>query len=188
MLKNHDQGYSDKSLKGGWTHQRRKNGLILLQVPRIHTCWAKTHTLYFFSRVNPATYVNLGGASWAPSSHLPFIGQRNLLASSSGWLQSVSQKSCERLSLLRGHKKRKACSAVSAIKTKDMKPVCSKWEIPSSGFEKDVNITKGRSPQAEEFNQQTSMWIAPNPTQTNDEQPNKNEGQPIFYLKFQRQK
>ncbi|XP_036184508.1 cytosolic carboxypeptidase 3 isoform X1 [Myotis myotis] len=138
--------------------------------------------------VNPATYVNLGGASWAPSSHLPFIGQRNLLASSSGWLQSVSQKSCESLSLLRGHKKRKACSAVSAIKTKDMKPVSSKWEIPSSGFEKDVNVTKGRSPHAEEFNQQTSMRIAPNPTQTNDEQPNKNEGQPIFHLKFQRQK
>ncbi|XP_054582432.1 cytosolic carboxypeptidase 3 isoform X3 [Eptesicus fuscus] len=140
--------------------------------------------------LNPAPYVNLKrySASWAPSSHLPFIGQRNLLASSSEWLQSVSQKSCESLSLFRGHKKRKACSAISAIKTKDTKPVISKWEIPSSGFEKGVTITKGRSSQAEESNQQTSMRIAPDPTQTNSEQPKKNEGQPTFHLKFQRQK
>ncbi|XP_036283474.1 cytosolic carboxypeptidase 3 isoform X2 [Pipistrellus kuhlii] len=140
--------------------------------------------------LNSAPYVHLKrySASWAPSNTLPFIGQRNLLASSSERLQSVSQKSCESLSLFRGHKKRKACSAISAVKTKDMKPVVGKWETPPLGLEKGVTVTKGRSSQAVESNQQPSMRIAPPPTQPDSEQPAKNEGQPTFHLKVQRQK
>ncbi|CAK6434348.1 unnamed protein product [Pipistrellus nathusii] len=63
-----------------------------------------------------------------------------------------------------------------------------KWQTPSPGLEKGVTVTKGRSSQAEESNQQPSMRIAPPPTQPDSEQPAKNEGQPTFHLKVQRQK
>ncbi|XP_016077835.1 PREDICTED: cytosolic carboxypeptidase 3 [Miniopterus natalensis] len=126
-------------------------------------------------QLNPATYINIKrySASWAPPRHLPFISQRHLMSSSPELLQSVSQRSCESLSPLKGHKKRKTRSQIKAMKTKDMKPVSSEWEVASSSFAKDANIIKGKSLQAEESNQQSSVQTAlPHLTQNEDEQRN----------------
>lgn len=82
------------------------------------------------------------------------------MVSSSEWCKSMSQRSFESLSLPKGHKKRKNCSQIKALKTKDMKAVSSKWETASSCFEKDVNIIKGKSLQAKESNQQSSTQTA----------------------------
>nr|XP_012419928.1 PREDICTED: cytosolic carboxypeptidase 3 [Odobenus rosmarus divergens] len=137
----------------------------------------------------PATYINIKrySTSWtAPRNH-PFISQRNLTVSSPEWLQSVSQRSLESLSPLTVPKKKKH-SRIKATKTKDMKPLSSKWETTPSNFEKDADIIKEKSLQAEESNEQNSTQIAPRPTKNRVEQPSKNHGQPTFYLKFQRDK
>ncbi|XP_054420199.1 cytosolic carboxypeptidase 3 [Pteronotus mesoamericanus] len=112
---------------------------------------------------NPTTCVNIKRyrASWVPPRHPPFISQRNLMGSSSEWLQPVSQRSLASLSPLKGHTKEKNCSHVRALRTKNMKPVNSKWETASLSFEKDVNIIKGKSLRAEESNQQSSVQMAP---------------------------
>lgn len=139
------------------------------------TCWAKTHIFHFFSRLNPAPYVNRKRhkTSWMPPRHNPFISPKNLMVSSSEWRQSVSQLSFETLSPLKGHKKRKKHFQIKAIKTKDMEAVSSKWETTSLCFERDANIVKGKSLQAEESNQQRSMQTPPHLTKNKDKQPNK---------------
>ena len=106
------------------------------------------------------------------------------MVSSSEWLQSVSQKSFESLSPLKGPKKRKKHSRVKATKTKYMKPISSKWETTPSSSEKDAD----KSLQTEESNQQDSMQTAPHPTKNKGEQPKKKDGQPTFRLKLQRDK
>ncbi|KAF6275783.1 ATP/GTP binding protein like 3 [Rhinolophus ferrumequinum] len=113
-------------------------------------------------QLHPATYGNIKTyrTSWAPPTHPPLRSQRNLMVSSSEWCKSVSQRSFESLSLPKGHKKRKNCSRIEALKTKDMKPVSSKWESASSCFKKDVNIIKGKSLQAKESKQQSSTHTA----------------------------
>nr|XP_019606407.1 PREDICTED: cytosolic carboxypeptidase 3-like isoform X1 [Rhinolophus sinicus] len=109
-------------------------------------------------QLHPATYGNIKTyrTSWAPPTHPPLTSQRNLMVSSSEWCKSTSQRSFESLSLPKGHKKRKNCSQIKALKTKDMKADGSKWETASSCFEKDVNIIKGKILQAKESNQQSS--------------------------------
>lgn len=78
------------------------------------------------------------------------------MVSSSESLQPVSQRSFESLSPLKELKKRKKHPRIKATKTKDMKPVSSKWEIIPS-FEKDANIIEDKSLQAEASNQPSSM-------------------------------
>lgn len=95
------------------------------------------------------------------------------MVNSSEWRQSVSQLSFETLSPLKGHKKRKKRFQIKAIKTKDMEAVGSKWETTSLCFERDANIFKVKSLQAEESNQQSSMQTAPRLTKNKDKQPNK---------------
>ncbi|XP_054361163.1 cytosolic carboxypeptidase 3 isoform X2 [Mirounga angustirostris] len=138
----------------------------------------------------PATYINIQrcSTSWTPPRNHPFISQRNLMVSSPEWLQSVSQRSLESLSALKVPKKKKKHSRIKATKTKDMKPLSSKWETIPSSFEKDADIIKEKSLQAEESNEQNSMQIAPRPIKNRNEQPSKNHGQATFYLKFQRDK
>nr|XP_035956331.1 cytosolic carboxypeptidase 3 isoform X2 [Halichoerus grypus] len=141
-------------------------------------------------QLTPATYINTKrySTSWTPPRNHPFVSQRNLTVSSPEWLQSVSQRSLESLSALKVPKKKKKHSRIKATKTKDMKPLSSKWETTPSSFEKDADIIKEKSLQAEESNEQNSTQIAPRPTKNRDEQPSKNHGQPTFYLKFQRDK
>ncbi|XP_066222273.1 cytosolic carboxypeptidase 3 isoform X4 [Saccopteryx leptura] len=116
-------------------------------------------------RLNPATYGNINRYSTpqATSEHLPLINRGNLKVSSSKWLQSLSQRSFEGLSPLKGHKKRSKHSRIKAINTP--------WETPSSSFEKDANIIKGKSLQAEEYSQQSSVQIGPHLAENKDEQP-----------------
>ena len=150
----------------------------------------ETHVFHCFPRLKPATYVNIKrySTSWTPPRNHPFISQRNLAVSSPEWLQSVSQRSLENLSPLKVPKKKKKHSRIKAAKTNDMKHLSSKWEAAPSSSEKDADVTKEKSLQAEESNEQNSMQIAPHPTKKRDAQPRKNHGQPTFYLKFQRGK
>ena len=150
----------------------------------------ETHLFHCFPRLKPATYVNIKrySTSWTPPRNHPFISQRNLAVSSPEWLQSVSQRSLENLSPLKVPKKKKKHSRIKAAKTNDMKHLSSKWEAAPSSSEKDADVTKEKSLQAEESNEQNSMQIAPHPTKKRDAQPRKNHGQPTFYLKFQRGK
>uniref|UniRef100_A0A9L0JKV8 AGBL carboxypeptidase 3 n=1 Tax=Equus asinus TaxID=9793 RepID=A0A9L0JKV8_EQUAS len=139
-------------------------------------------------KLKPATYINIKkySTSWTPPRNPPFISQRNLMVSSSESLQPVSQRSFESLSPLKELKKRKKHPRIKATKTKDMKPVSSKWEIIPS-FEKDANTIEDMSLQAEASNQPSSMQRAHHLSK-NKEQPNKNDGQPTFHLTFQRDK
>ncbi|KAM8818089.1 cytosolic carboxypeptidase 3 [Rhynchonycteris naso] len=116
-------------------------------------------------RLNPAPYGNINRYSTpqAPSGHLPLINRGNFKVSSSKWLQSLSQRSFEGLSPLKRHKKRSKHSRIKAINTL--------WETSSSSFEKDANIIKGKSRQAEEYSQQSSVQIGPNLAENKDEQP-----------------
>ncbi|XP_045648557.1 cytosolic carboxypeptidase 3 isoform X3 [Ursus americanus] len=141
-------------------------------------------------QLKPAAYVNIKrySTSWTPPRNHPFISQRNLAVSSPEWLQSVSQRSLENLSPLKVPKKKKTHSRIKATKTNDMKHLSSKWEAAPSSSEKDADVTKEKSLQAEEPNEQNSMQIPPHPTKKRDAQPRKNHGQPTFYLKFQRGK
>ncbi|XP_032724708.1 cytosolic carboxypeptidase 3 isoform X2 [Lontra canadensis] len=141
-------------------------------------------------QLKPATYINVKrySTSWTPPRNHPLISQRNLTVSSLEWLQSVSQRSLENLSPLKVPKKKKKHSRIKATKTKDVKPVSSKWETYPSSLEKDADISKEKSLQAEECNEQNSMKIAPHPTRNKDEQPSKKCGQPAFSLKLQRDK
>nr|XP_044600508.1 cytosolic carboxypeptidase 3 isoform X6 [Equus asinus] len=112
-------------------------------------------------KLKPATYINIKkySTSWTPPRNPPFISQRNLMVSSSESLQPVSQRSFESLSPLKELKKRKKHPRIKATKTKDMKPVSSKWEIIPS-FEKDANTIEDMSLQAEASNQPSSMQRA----------------------------
>uniref|UniRef100_A0A8C7BZ77 AGBL carboxypeptidase 3 n=1 Tax=Neovison vison TaxID=452646 RepID=A0A8C7BZ77_NEOVI len=141
-------------------------------------------------QLKPATYINVKrfSTSWTPPRNHPLISQRNLTVSSLEWLQSVSQRPLENLSPLKVPKKKKKHSGIKATKTKDVKPVSSKWETSPPSFEKDADISKGKSLQAEECNEQNSMQIAPHPAKNQDEQPSKKYGQPAFYLNLQRDK
>ncbi|KAM5205147.1 cytosolic carboxypeptidase 3 [Hipposideros larvatus] len=131
-------------------------------------------------QLHPTTYVNKKAyrTFGAPPRPPPLISQRNLMVSSSELCKSVSQKSFESLSLPKGNE-RKNCSRIKAIKTKDVKPVSSRWETTSSCFEKDKNIIKGKSLLAKESNQQNSMQKAfLSKDKSKEEQPNRNGGQP----------
>lgn len=136
------------------------------------------------------TYINVKrfSTSWTPPRNHPLISQRNLTVSSLEWLQSVSQSPLENLSPLKVPKKKKKHSRIKATKTKDVKPVSSKWETYPSSLEKDADISKEESLQAEECNEQNSLQIAPHPAKNKDEQPSKKYGQPAFYLNLQRDK
>ncbi|XP_004741778.1 cytosolic carboxypeptidase 3 isoform X2 [Mustela putorius furo] len=138
----------------------------------------------------PVTYINVKrfSTSWTPPRNHPLISQRNLTVSSLEWLQSVSQSPLENLSPLKVPKKKKKHSRIKATKTKDVKPVSSKWETYPSSLEKDADISKEESLQAEECNEQNSLQIAPHPAKNKDEQPSKKYGQPAFYLNLQRDK
>ncbi|XP_027430290.1 cytosolic carboxypeptidase 3 isoform X8 [Zalophus californianus] len=160
-----------------------------VQTPQMKQIFNPRTNFQIQHQLMPATYINIKrySTSWtAPRNH-PFISQRNLTVSSPEWLQSVSQRSLESLSPLTVPKKKKH-SRIKATKTKDMKPLSSKWETTPSNFEKDADIIKEKSLQAEESNEQNSTQIAPRPAKNRVEQPSKNHGQPTFYLKFQRDK
>ncbi|XP_057586490.1 cytosolic carboxypeptidase 3 isoform X2 [Hippopotamus amphibius kiboko] len=137
-------------------------------------------------QLNPSAYINIKkhSTSWTPPRNPPLISQRTLMVSSSERLQSVAQKSFKSLSPLKGPKKRKKHSRVKATKTKDMKPVSSKWEATPSSSQKDAD----KNLQVEESNQKDSMQTAPHPTKNNRKQPKKKDGQPTFRLKLQRDK
>ncbi|XP_059252352.1 cytosolic carboxypeptidase 3 isoform X2 [Mustela nigripes] len=138
----------------------------------------------------PVTYINVKrfSTSWTPPRNHPLISQRNLTVSSLEWLQSMSQSPLENLSPLKVPKKKKKHSRIKATKTKDVKPVSSKWETYPSSLEKDADISKEESLQAEECNEQNSLQIAPHPAKNKDEQPSKKYRQPAFYLNLQRDK
>ncbi|XP_073755328.1 cytosolic carboxypeptidase 3 isoform X9 [Callorhinus ursinus] len=158
-----------------------------VQTPQMKQIFNPRTNFQIQHQLMPATYINIKrySTSWtAPRNH-PFISQRNLTVSSPEWLQS--QRSLESLSPLTVPKKKKH-SQIKATKTKDMKPLSSKWETTPSNFEKDADIIKEKSLQAEESNEQNSTQIAPRPAKNRVEQPSKNHGQPTFYLKFQRDK
>nr|XP_025710734.1 cytosolic carboxypeptidase 3 isoform X6 [Callorhinus ursinus] len=158
-----------------------------VQTPQMKQIFNPRTNFQIQHQLMPATYINIKrySTSWtAPRNH-PFISQRNLTVSSPEWLQS--QRSLESLSPLTVPKKKKH-SRIKATKTKDMKPLSSKWETTPSNFEKDADIIKEKSLQAEESNEQNSTQIAPRPAKNRVEQPSKNHGQPTFYLKFQRDK
>nr|KAF6468867.1 ATP/GTP binding protein like 3 [Molossus molossus] len=163
----------------------------MVQTTQIKQTFSPRTSFQIQHQLNPATYVNIKrySASWAPPRHPPFISQRNRLVNSSEWLQSVSQRSRESLSPLKGHKKRQTRSRIKAMKTKDMRPSSSRWETASSGFEKDAHIIRSsKSFGAEDSNQQRSTQMTPHLTLNKDEQPNQNDGQPTFHLKFRRPK
>ncbi|XP_072820505.1 cytosolic carboxypeptidase 3 isoform X4 [Vicugna pacos] len=134
----------------------------------------------------PSTYINIKkySTSWTPPTNPPLRSQRNLPVSSSVCLQSVSQKSSESLSPLKGPKKKKKHFRAKATKTKDMKRVSGKWETTPSSFEKGAD----QSLQAEESNQQGSLQRAPHLIKNKGEQPKKKDGQPTFRLMFQTDK
>ncbi|XP_045366980.1 cytosolic carboxypeptidase 3 isoform X9 [Camelus bactrianus] len=134
----------------------------------------------------PSTYINIKkySTSWTPPRNPPLRSQRNLPVNSSECLQSVSQKSSESLSPLKGPKKKKKHSRAKATKTKDMKHVSGKWETTPSSFEKGAD----QSLQAEESNQQGSLQTAPHLIKNKGEQPKKKDGQPTFCLMLQTDK
>nr|XP_045047000.2 cytosolic carboxypeptidase 3 [Desmodus rotundus] len=111
----------------------------------------------FHNHQNPATCVNVKrySATWVPSRHPSFMSQRNLMVSSSEWLQPVSQRSFASLSALKGQEK--TCSRVRALRTRGVTPVNSKWETASSSFEREVTVIKGKSLHAPESNQQSPV-------------------------------
>ncbi|KAL2777712.1 cytosolic carboxypeptidase 3 isoform b, partial [Daubentonia madagascariensis] len=139
-------------------------------------------------QLKPATCLNIKrySTSWTPPKNHPFITQRNLMPNSPEWFQSMPYRSFESLSPLKGPKKRKKHSQIESIKNEDMKPLTSKWETAPSSFEVDANSIKYESLQAEESNQQSSKRVSPHLTKNKEEQLNKNDGQPIFHLKLER--
>ncbi|XP_069318759.1 cytosolic carboxypeptidase 3 [Eulemur rufifrons] len=139
-------------------------------------------------QLKPATCINIKrySTSWIPPKNHPFITQRKLMPNSSEWFQSISHRPSESLSPPKGPKKRKKHSQTRAIKNEDMKPLTSKWETAPSSFKADANNIKDESLQAEESNKQSSTHVSPHLTKNEEEKLNKNDGQPIFHLKLER--
>ncbi|XP_008052995.1 cytosolic carboxypeptidase 3 [Carlito syrichta] len=121
-------------------------------------------------QLKPATCINIKKyrPPRMPSRNHSFIIKRNLMATSSEWVQSMPHQSLESLSPLKGPKKKKKHSRTWAIKNEDTKPFSSKWETTSS-FEMDANVIKDKHLQAEESNLQRSKHIAPHLTRNKDE-------------------
>lgn len=108
-----------------------------------------------------ATNIKKYSTSWALPINPPLMDQRNLIVSSTEWLQSKSQRSLESLSPFKGHKERKTYPQIKSVKTKRTQPFGGTWETEASRFEKEVNIIKGKSLLAAESSQQSSVGISP---------------------------
>ncbi|XP_076994672.1 cytosolic carboxypeptidase 3 isoform X4 [Tamandua tetradactyla] len=136
-------------------------------------------------QLKPATCINIekNSTSWTPPRNLHVLTQRDFMTQSSEWFQSVPEKSFESLSPLKDPKNRKKHSGVCTTTTECKKPL--KRETVSSSFEMDANV-KHKNLQTEDSNWQNSIRVVPGLTEKKEEQPNKNDGQPTFHLKFQR--